>query len=101
MSETRLPRVLVVDDDSHLLDGLRRQLRGTFEVATAVGGHEGLDLLRAAGRGGFWFVLTDYQMPQMNGASFLAAVRDVAPDATRMLLTGQADLSGVASVVNQ
>jgi response regulator RpfG family c-di-GMP phosphodiesterase len=37
----------------------------------------------------------------MDGALFLAAVRDVAPEATRMLLTGKADLNGVASVVNQ
>jgi response regulator RpfG family c-di-GMP phosphodiesterase len=92
----------VVDDDRNLLDGLRRQLRGTFELATALGGQEGLDVLRAAGSdGGFAVVLSDYQMPQMNGASFLTAVRDVAPEATRMLLTGQADLNGVASVVNQ
>ena len=102
MSEATPPRVLVVDDDRNLLDGLRRQLRGTFDLATALGGQEGLDVLRAAGQGGaFSVVLSDYQMPQMNGASFLAAVRDVAPDATRMLLTGQADLNGVASVVNQ
>ena len=102
MSEATPPRVLVVDDDRNLLDGLRRQLRGTFDLATALGGHEGLDVLRAVGHGdGFTVVLSDYQMPQMNGAAFLAAVRDVAPDATRMLLTGQADLNGVASVVNQ
>ena len=102
MNEQTPPRVLVVDDDRNLLDGLRRQLRGTFELTTALGGHEGLDLLRTAGpSGGFAVVLSDYQMPQMNGASFLAAVRDVAPEATRMLLTGQADLNGVASVVNQ
>ena len=101
MSEVASSRVLLVDDDLNLLDGLRRQLRGTFELATAQGGHEALDVLRTAGRGGFAVVLSDYQMPQMNGASFLASVRDVAPDATRMLLTGQADLNGVASVVNQ
>jgi len=102
VSEATPPRVLVVDDDRNLLDGLRRQLRGTFDLATALGGQEGLDVLRAAGQGGaFSVVLSDYQMPQMNGASFLAAVRDVAPEATRMLLTGQADLNGVASVVNQ
>jgi DNA-binding NtrC family response regulator len=94
--------VLVVDDDRLLLDGLRRQLHGTFDLATALGGHEGLDVLRAAGHvGGFAVVLSDYQMPRMDGASFLAAVRDVAPEVTRMLLTGKADLNGVASVVNQ
>src|SRR5207248_7266578 len=85
-----------------LLDGLRRQLRGTFELTTALGGLEGLDLLRARGaEGEFAVVLSDYQMPQMNGATFLKAVRDLVPQATRMLLTGQADLNGVASVVNQ
>ena len=101
MSEAAPPRVLVVDDDRNLLEGLRRLLCEAFDVTTALGGHEGLDVLRAAGRGGFAVVLSDYQMPRMDGASFLAAVRDVAPDATRMLLTGQADLNGVASVVNQ
>jgi response regulator RpfG family c-di-GMP phosphodiesterase len=40
-------------------------------------------------------------MPEMNGAAFLAAVRDAAPDSTRMLLTGQADLGGAAAVVNE
>ena len=101
MSDPTPPRVLLVDDDPFLLEGLRRQLRGTFELTTALGGHEGLDLLRTAGRGSFAVVVSDYQMPRMNGASFLASVRDVAPDATRMLLSGQADLNGVASVVNQ
>jgi DNA-binding NtrC family response regulator len=102
MSEGTPARVLVVDDDRLLLDGLRRQLHGTFDLATAVGGQEGLDVLRTAGQGeGFAVVLSDYQMPRMDGASFLAAVRDVAPEATRMLLSGKADLNGVASVVNQ
>jgi len=99
VSEPTLPRVLAVDDDHNLLDGLRRQLRGTFEVATALGGHEGLELLQQGGP--FAVVLSDYQMPRMNGASFLAAAREVAPDVTRMLLTGQADLNGAAAVVNQ
>jgi len=102
MSEGTPARVLVVDDDRLLLDGLRRQLQGTFDLSTALGGHEGLDVLRTAGQGdGFAVVLSDYQMPRMDGASFLAAVRDVAPEATRMLLSGKADLNGVASVVNQ
>ena len=87
MSEATPALVLVVDDDRLLLDGLRRQLHGTFDLATALGGHEGLDVLRAAGHvGGFAVVLSDYQMPRMDGASFLAAVRDVAPEVTRMLL---------------
>jgi response regulator RpfG family c-di-GMP phosphodiesterase len=93
------PRILLVDDERHLLDGLRRQLRSEFSVETAVGGPEGLARLGEAGP--FTVVVSDYQMPQMNGAAFLAAVREVAPDTTRMLLTGQADLGGAATVVNE
>ena len=92
-------RILVVDDDRHLLDGLRRSLRATFSVETAVGGREGLECLTA--NGPYAVVLSDYQMPQMNGAAFLAAVRATAPDTTRMLLTGQADLAGAAAAVNE
>lgn len=93
------PRILLVDDDRLLLDGLRRQLRSSFSLETAVGGPEGLVKLAEAGP--FAVVLSDYQMPQMNGAAFLAAVRAAAPDTTRMLLTGQADLTGAAAVVNE
>jgi DNA-binding NtrC family response regulator len=98
---SEIPRILVVDDDRNLLDGLRRQLRGAFELTTALGGDEGLDLLRTRGSDGFAVVVSDFRMPHMTGASFLAAARNLAPTATRMLLTGQADLNDVASVVNQ
>ena len=53
------------------------------------------------GEGPFTVVLSDYQMPGMNGATFLAAVREVVPHTTRMLLTGQADLGAAAAVVNE
>jgi response regulator RpfG family c-di-GMP phosphodiesterase len=99
VSEEILPRILLVDDDALLLDALRRHLRRTFSVTTALGGAEGLACLKREAP--FVVVLSDYQMPGMNGAAFLAAVRAVAPDATRMLLTGQADLSGAAAVVNE
>jgi response regulator RpfG family c-di-GMP phosphodiesterase len=92
-------RILLVDDEQALLDGVRRQLRGEFLVETAVGGVEGLR--RIDEDGPFDVVLSDYQMPQMNGAAFLAAAREQAPDTTRILLTGQADLSGAANVVNE
>jgi response regulator RpfG family c-di-GMP phosphodiesterase len=93
-----LPRVLLVDDDQALLDGLRRQLRTDFSVETALGGSEGL--ARLAESEPFEVVLSDFQMPRMNGAAFLLAVRKAAPDTTRMLLTGQADLTDAAKVVN-
>jgi response regulator RpfG family c-di-GMP phosphodiesterase len=97
MSEPQ-PRVLLVDDEPNLLDGLRRVLRSRFHVVTATSGDEGLHLL--SGDDVFAVVVSDFQMPAMNGAEFLTHARALQPDATRVLLTGQADISGAAAVVN-
>ncbi|MCW2503197.1 MAG: hypothetical protein JWO79_1481 [Actinomycetia bacterium] len=100
MTETdALPRILLVDDEPSLLDGLRRQLRREFAVEVATSGAAGLAAL--AENGPFIVVMSDFRMPGMDGAAFLAAARAAAPDTTRMLLTGQADLAGTAAVVNE
>jgi len=39
------PRVLCVDDEPYVLEGLRLNLRRSFDVATAGGGAEALDLV--------------------------------------------------------
>ncbi|MDQ1646139.1 MAG: hypothetical protein QOJ50_2323 [Cryptosporangiaceae bacterium] len=94
-----LPRILLVDDEPSLLDGLRRQLRREFAVEVATSGAAGLAAL--AENGPFIVVMSDFRMPGMDGAAFLAAARAATPDTTRMLLTGQADLAGTAAVVNE
>ena len=93
-----LPRILFVDDEPHILDALRRQLRREFAVETAVGAAKGLFALRAAQP--FEVIVSDYLMPGINGAQFLSAARKTAPNATRMLLTGHTSLSDAAAVVN-
>jgi response regulator RpfG family c-di-GMP phosphodiesterase len=100
MTETEaLPRILLVDDEPNLLDGLRRQLRREFSVEVATSGPAGLAAV--ADNGPFIVVVSDFRMPGMDGAAFLAAARKATPDTTRILLTGQADLAGTAAVVNE
>jgi response regulator RpfG family c-di-GMP phosphodiesterase len=93
------PRILLVDDEPSLLDGLRRQLRRDFSVEVATSGAEGLIQIRE--NGPFVVVVSDFRMPNMDGAAFLAAARSASPDTTRILLSGQADLTGTAAVVNE
>jgi response regulator RpfG family c-di-GMP phosphodiesterase len=93
-----LPRILLVDDEPNLLDGLRRQLRRDFRVETAVGAAKGLFALGQDEP--FEVIVSDYLMPGINGAQFLAAARRAAPTATRMLLTGHTSLSDAAGTVN-
>jgi len=97
--DSALPRILSVDDEPHVLEGLARQLRRQFAVSTAVGGAAGLELI--AREEPFAVVVSDMRMPGMDGAAFLTRVREIAPDATRVLLTGQADLDAAIAAVNQ
>ncbi len=60
------PRVLLVDDEAAVLDGLRRQLRGRAEVATATSGAQALTLLAADPA--YATVISDMRMPGMDGA---------------------------------
>lgn len=94
-----LPSILCVDDDPNILDGFRRNFRKKFRVHTAAGPGEGLDVLNKSGP--FAVVVTDYQMPGMDGIRFLGKVRTVAPDTVRIMLTGQADVAMAMGAVNQ
>jgi CheY-like chemotaxis protein len=93
------PRLLIVDDDPAVLEALALNLRRSFDVVTATSGADGLEYLQA--ESDFAVVVSDMRMPKMDGATFLAQAREVAPDAVRVLLTGQADLDAAIKAVNQ
>jgi len=91
--------ILCVDDDPNILQALRRQFHKTFKIETAIGPERGLDAI--ANKGPFAVVISDLRMPGMDGIQFLAAVRTLAPDTVRVMLTGQADLTDAIAAVNQ
>jgi response regulator RpfG family c-di-GMP phosphodiesterase len=92
-------RVLFVDDEPNVLEGIQRTLRKQVELQTASSGAEALRLMREAGP--FALVVSDMRMPAMNGAQFLAKVREQEPDTIRMILSGQADLEATIAAVNE
>lgn len=92
-------KVLFVDDEPSILEACKRMLHGEFEVDTAVDGDEGLALLRD--RGPYSVVISDMQMPGMNGAQFLAQVRKRAAETVRILMTGFNDIDAAIEAVNQ
>jgi FixJ family two-component response regulator len=92
-------KVLFVDDEQGVLDGYQRLLRKEFNVSVSLGGEAGLAAIREDGP--FAVVISDMRMPGMNGAEFLAQVREKAPESVRMLLTGYTDLSAAIDAVNE
>jgi CheY-like chemotaxis protein len=95
-------RILLVDDESRLLDGLRRTLRGRYVITTGTSGQEGLDAITASVDDGspFAVVVSDMMMPGMSGSEFLTRARPLVPDAALMILSGQADLTSTITAVN-
>lgn len=92
-------RVLLVDDEPRVLEGLLRGVRRRCEAYTAGNGAEGLTVLDR--HGPFAVVVSDLRMPGMDGITFLRAVRERAPTTVRILLTGQADLAAAMDAVNE
>lgn len=95
---TERPRVLCLDDEPALLEGLERHLRKRYEVFTNTNGQQALETLVA--RGPFAVVVSDMRMPLMNGAVFLSKARELSPDSVRILLTGHADMESAVAAVN-
>lgn len=92
-------RILCVDDEEQVLAGLDMLLGRRFAVVTATSGAEGLKKLEE--HPDIEAIISDMRMPGMDGAAFLRAAREVSPDATRLLLTGQAELSSAIAAINE
>jgi two-component system response regulator HydG len=93
------PSILIVDDESGILDTLRILLRKDgFEVTTAQGGKAGLDQIRS---GNHDIVLTDVRMPQVTGLDILQAAREQDTMTPVILMTAQASLQTAIQAVNQ
>jgi two-component system response regulator HydG len=93
------PRILVVDDESGILDTLRILLKNEgFAVITALGGRAGLEQLAAQAPD---IVLTDVRMPSVTGLDVLAAVRAQSIETPVVLMTAQATLQSAIQAVNE
>jgi two-component system response regulator HydG len=91
--------ILIVDDESGILDTLRILLKKEgFEVATAQGGKAGLEQIRS---GNHDIILTDVRMPQVTGLDILTAAKEQDPVTPVILMTAQASLQTAIQAVNQ
>ncbi len=90
--------VLFVDDEHNILISYKRNLRKYFQVETAGSGPEALEMMKS--KGPFAVIVSDMQMPVMNGAQFLEKARAIDSDAVRMVLTGFANIENAISAVN-
>lgn len=86
-----MKRILFVDDEPNILQGLKRMLRpmrNEWETHFAGGADEALEVMAG---GDFDVVVTDMRMPGKDGAALLEAVRERHPETARIILSGHAE----------
>jgi len=85
-------RILFVDDQKEVLDGLRRMarsMRSEWATDFALGGEQALEMMAKAS----WDVLvTDMRMPGMDGEALIKRVIEAHPHMIRIVLSGQYDV---------
>jgi CheY-like chemotaxis protein len=99
MNAPNVTRVLCVDDEPRVLEGLRLHLRKDYDVHCAVSGPEALQKLRELKQ--VAVIVSDMRMPGMDGATLLHQVMQHFPAVTRILLTGEPGRDAAVSAVNK
>ncbi len=91
-------RLLFVDDEPDVVDALRRLFHRDYDIITAGGGREALEIL---GRIRVDLIICDQRMPDVTGDQVLAAARTCQPEVVRILLTGYSDMETLVKCVNE
>lgn len=91
-------KILFVDDDERILRGYKRLLMDKFTITAFSDPVEAVKHLKVDNS--FSVIISDFKMPGMDGVRFLSIAREIAPDITRIMLTGNADLETAVNAVN-
>lgn len=95
-----MARILLVEDDDSVRTFVSRALQiDGHGVVEAIHGEEGLEVY-GADAGGFDLVLTDIQMPHMDGIEMSLAVSRMKPGQKILMMTGYANQRERASSLN-
>jgi putative nucleotidyltransferase with HDIG domain len=91
MEQSVKSRILFVDDEERVLNGLRRTLRGKiplWEMEFAIGGPEALNILKQRE---FDVIVSDMRMPDMSGLELFQIIQEKYPQMIRIILSGHSD----------
>ena len=84
-------RVIFVDDEIRVLDGIRRLLypmRAEWQMSFACGGEQALEMMAAAP---YDVIISDIRMPGMDGTELLSRICERHPEVVRIVLSGQSE----------
>lgn len=92
--------ILVVDDEVSITNSLHRLFRKEgFSVIEANSASEALEILTKSDKP-VSGIISDQRMPNMTGSQFMQKAKKIAPDASRILITGYADINAMIEALN-
>ena len=99
-------RILLVDDEINILKALRRCILAgrpndddaSFSIEMFTSARDAVDRL---GDQEFDLIISDYRMPDMNGAAFLQCAAELNPTAQRVLMSAFADREAVINTIHE
>lgn len=95
-----MKRIIFVDDEQNVLDGLKRMLRsmrGDYELVFATSGEA---CLAEMGKQSFDMVISDMRMPVMDGATLLTKIMERYPGTVRIILSGHSQEDAIFQSVS-
>jgi DNA-binding NtrC family response regulator len=92
-------RILLLDDEEMVLTSLSSflELETRYEVMPFTSPQKAIEFVK---NNKIHLVISDYLMPEMDGITFLAKVKEIDPQATRIILTGYADKENAIKAIN-
>jgi HD-like signal output (HDOD) protein len=91
--------ILFVDDEAHIIDGLKRTLRSMRQEWRMLFASSGVEALHLMEQEPLDIIVTDMRMPGMNGAQLLSEVLKRYPHVVRIMLSGHSDLQAIMQSV--
>lgn len=92
-------KILFVDDEPNILSAINRQLHNLYNIETADNGRKALQMIHE--NGPFAVAVVDMRMPGMDGVTLLKNIKEISPETTRMMLTGNADIQTAVQAINE
>lgn len=97
INNSEYPLILAVDDEQSVLNALKRELRGKYNLVTEVNPAVALQKIKQMK---FKAVLSDFNMPVVKGDEFIRQVRIVDPNIPCIILTGHATRTNVERLIH-
>lgn len=102
----KLPFIIIVDDDEHVLRAIQRDVRNKYHedyrVNATDSANEAIELIKELKlkNEAVALFISDQRMPEMEGITFLAKAKDIYPDAKLVLLTAYSDIEAAIKAIN-